>query len=467
MNTLTKKFTRLLLRPACSVACLLTCLLAPAWLGAEPLVMQATISQPMTLQQAVDLALEHAPAIHAAEAGRDAASEDAAIGRAGLLPYVEMRGSLQRRNQNTAFDAVPAIPLKTDLNYNANRIGIRIVQPLIDLQRWAGYRQGELSAEAGALKLELEQQRLMLETARALLGVATAQASLEAAQAREDAAAKLATQAGAAYRVGTAARTDLLDAEARHDQAKAERLAARNDLDQARALLTSLTGMPVDMVAAPKISNDPGLPLPAGVSHWEQLASEKAIAVKLAAVQFDVAKQEEKRALGGALPKVEAFAEVSRDRAGDSMFGTGTTLRDRSVGIQFRMPLYAGGGTRAQMRKSKNQSVQAEFALEDDMRLARLTARQAYLSLQSAAAQVRATGKARASAEQAAKAAHLGHKVGLRSVSEVLDADERKFAADRNLAVARAQYVFATLQLRASIGELAGEPLPTFLGEEP
>lgn len=63
---------------------LLCCLLTPAALRAEPL----------SLQQAMDQALAYAPAVRAAEAGRDAAAEDAVLGRARLLPYVEASGSL-------------------------------------------------------------------------------------------------------------------------------------------------------------------------------------------------------------------------------------------------------------------------------------------------------------------------------------------------------------------------------------
>jgi len=71
------------------------------------------------------------------------------------------------------------------------------------------------------------------------------------------------------------------------------------------------------------------------------------------------------------------------------------------------------------------------------------------------------------SAGKAAQAAHRGHEVGLRSITEVLDADERSFAAERDLAAAAAQLVFAELQLRASIGELAGKPVPAVFGATP
>jgi len=432
---------------------LLGCLLSPAALRAEPI----------TLQQAVDLALANAPAMHAAMAGRDASAEDAALGRAWLLPYVELRGSMQRRKHKTDYD-IPQNLFKTDLNYNESIIGLRVVQSLFDLERWAGYRQGELSAESGELRLQLEQQRLMLETARVFLAAATAQAALAAAQAREAAAEKLAIQAEAAQRIGTVARPQQLDAEARRDLAKADRLSAENDLNQARAELASLTGGTAGEVVLPPLAGTPAVLSPAKAAQWEDKAAEQAIAVKLAEVRFGIAEQSKRKALGGALPKIEAFGEISRDRSGDTMLNRGATVNDQAIGVQVKMPLYAGGGTTAQMRKSEKEALQAEFSLADDVRLARLAARQAYLARESAAARVSAMQQATLSAQQAARAAHKGYEVGLRSITDVLDADERRFTADRNLAAASAQYVFAVLQLRASIGELIDKPLPAPFG---
>jgi len=401
--------------------------------------------------------------MQAAEAGRDAAAEDEALGRAWLLPYVEASGSIQRRRHNTAYDT-PQTLFKNDLNYNENTIGLRVVQPLFDLQRWAGYRQGGLSAEAGELKLQLERQRLMLETARAFLDASTAETALSAASAREQAAAKLAAQVTAAEKVGTAAMPERLDAEARRDLARADRLLAANDLDQARARLASLTGSPVELIVAPRFSSALQDNYSPDAQAWEDRAADQALAVKLAGVQFSTAEEGKRKALGGALPTVQAFGEIKRDRSSDTILNRGVTVRDQAVGVQVSMPLYAGGGTTAQMRKSEKQALQAGFALADDVRLARLTARQAVLTRQSAAARWAAMQQAVGSADKAAQAAHLGNKVGLRSVTEVLDADERSFAAQRNLAAAGAQLVFAELQLRASVGELAGRPLPDVFG---
>ena len=72
--------------------------------------------------------------------------------------------------------------------------------------------------------------------------------------------------------------------------------------------------------------------------------------------------------------------------------------------------------------------------------------------------------KAVASAKEAANAARMGHEVGLRTMTEVLDADERYYEAEKNLAEAEAQFVFAELQLKSSVGALDTEPIPDIFG---
>ena len=415
----------------------------------------------LSLSQMVDLALQHAPAMLSAEAGRDATLEDKNIGRAALLPYVEATGSIQQRRQKTTYDR-PQNFFKTNLNYRESFIGVRLVQPLFDLERWAAYRKGESSAGAGELRLRLERQRLILETVLGALEVVTSQAALDAAGAHEAAAKKVAAEAEVAYRAGLKSKTEKLLAKSRFDLAKAQRASAQSRLERARATLTSLTGVSIDQIAPPAISAHPTVP--DSSEHWESLAAEHALPVLLARQRLEIAREDKQRSTGSGLPKVEAFAEAGRGRSGDTMLNSPATVRSQAVGLQVRVPLYAGGGTTAQMHKSEKEIVKAEYDLANDIRLARLAAQQAYLAMKDAAIQIEAMKQAEVSARQATEAAHAAYEAGLQNITEVLDSEEQRYRAERDVAIAKAQFVAATLQLKASIGKLDGEPLPVYYG---
>jgi len=421
-------------------------------------------AEEVTIARAVALAIGHAPAMKAAEAGRDASREERSIGRAGLLPRIDATGSYQYRRQLTYYDQ-PRTLFDPDLKYRDATGTLRAVQPLFDLERWAGYRQGELTAESGEMRLRFERQKLMLETAQAYLEATTAMAALKAARAKESAAERLAEQAQALFEGGVAAVNDRLDADARRDLARAERLSAENALDQARSALASLTGSERMQVSLPAIA--PSVAMPVGRPEvWEERAAEDSLSVRLARLQFRLAEEESLKAIGSALPKVEAFASIQGNRATAGQLGTGTRSYDQAVGVQVTVPVFSGGGDIARVSKGKRASLQAQFALQDDIRLARLTARQAWLGYAAAVSQLSAMHKAVSSAREAASAARAGREVGLRTVSEVLDADERYYEAEKNLAEAKANFIFAELQLKSSVGMLDLKPLPDFFGAE-
>jgi len=430
------------------------------------LASSPVIADEMTLARAIELSLAHAPAMQAARAGRDVAKEELTIGQAGLLPRVDLSGSYQTLDQKVNYDTNQNT-FQPDYKSHDSRVTLRAVQPLFDLERWAGYRQGAVSAESGEMRLRLERQRLMLEVSQVYLEAVTAAASLEAARARERAAERLAEQAKALFEGGVAAVNDSLDAGARRDMAVADRLAAENELDQALATLSSLTGIDglgdAITISPPVISdvtNRHNIP----VTQWEESAAQSALTVRLARLQFRVAEEENLKAVGSQLPKVEAFASIQGGQSSSGQLGIGSRTRDRAVGLQVSMPIFAGGGDFARYRKSRKAALQAEFSLQDDIRLARLTARQAYLGYSASISQLQAMRRAVTSSKEASNAARAGHEVGLRTMSEVLDADERYFEAEKNLAGAEAQFVFAELQLKSSVGTLDSEPLPEEFG---
>jgi len=417
----------------------------------------------LTLARAVNLAIEHAPAMKEAEADRDVSAQDMRIGLAGLLPRINATGNYQFRKQKIRYGRVQNI-FRPDLRSRDSTVGLRAIQALFDLERWAGYRQGALSAETGEMKLRMERQRLMLATAQTYLDVVTAQSALLAARAKEEAAKRLALQAQAKSEAGGAAANERLDADARRDLARAERFAAENSLNQARARLASLTGVVPEGVLSPAISEKLSLSASVQPEAWELRAAGNAISVRLARLQFRTAEAEELKAWGGSMPKVEAFASLEGRSATMGQLGISERTRDQSVGVQASVPLFAGGGDWARVQKSKKASLKAGFALEDDIRLAQLTARQASLGYAASISQLKAMRKAVVSAKEASEAASMGHEVGLRTMTEVLDADEFRFESEKKLAEAGAQLVFAVLQLKASVGALDLEPLPDVFG---
>jgi len=405
-----------------------------------------------SLQSAVDLALKHAPSLQAAQAARDASAEDITLGRAWLLPYVVANGSLTRRNQGFSYDISYPF-LSSTVRNNEQVYGIKVYQPLFDVEKWATYQQGKISASTGEVKLAMQRQQTILKASAAWLNVMRAQAAFSAAQASEQAMSKLAMQAKAAFEVGTASVNHSLSANSRRDLIKAARIRADQVLAQAEAQLHSLVGE--KMIVSLKLHQGM-MPLhanPDNLEIWEQRAEATALGVQLSGQAVAMADAGHLKSVGGAMPTLQLVADLDRNKSSDGPFG-GSTVKTVSIGIELSMPLYAGGATWAKQRKSTHEKIQAEFNMAEAKRTARLVARQSLLGLRTTAAEVKALDAALSSAKTEEKAAHAGFEVGVRSITDVLDAEERLAVAKQRFADVVARHAMVYLELLASADKL-------------
>ncbi|MBN4076926.1 TolC family protein [Mariprofundus ferrooxydans] len=405
------------------------------------------------LQSVVALALEHAPTLQAAEAARDAAAEDITLGRAWLLPYVVANGSLTRRNQDFSYDRTIGF-LTTTVRNNEQIYGIKAYQPLFDVEKWAIYQQGKISAATGEVKLAIQRQQTILQASAAWLDVIRAQATFSAAKASEQAMNTLAMQAKAAFEVGTAAINDSLSARSRRDLTKAARIRAGQALALSQAQLNSLVGknLPVSVelyqgIEPLHVSKDK-------LEVWEQRAEATSLGVQLSDQALAMADAEHLKSVGGAMPTLQLVAGWDYNKSSQGIF-VGSTVKSASIGIEMSIPLYAGGSTWAEQRKASKEKIQAEFNMAEAKRTARLAARQSLLGLRTTAAEVEALDAALSSAKMEKKAAQAGFEVGIRTITDALDAEERLAAARQRYADAVARHAMAYLQLMASSNHLA------------
>ena len=90
---------------------------------------------------------------------------------------------------------------------------------------------------------------------------------------------------------------------------------------------------------------------------------------------------------------------------------------------------------------------------------AELTARQAFLSVTSGIAQVRALEGALVSSQSSLDSTRLGQEVGVRTQVDVLNAQQLLSQTRRDLAQSKYNYVLALLRLKAAAGKLSEEDL--------
>jgi len=415
-------------------------------------VYPAYATKALSLQATVEQALQYAPALQAEQASRDAAQESMVLGKAVLRPYVSLSGSFKQEKQQFVYDQ-PLSFLRTNISNRKTSYGIQLAQPLFDLNKWALYQQGQLVAASADLKLAVQRQQTMLQAAAAWLDVMRSQVALHSATSNEKAMHSLAKKAELSFKVGLSSINESLTATSRYDLAKAARIRASNAALQAQSTLDSLLGqsVPIDT----HIPNDfhPLSLHPNNLEAWKITAEQQSLSIQLAQENVELSDNQYTQALGNAMPKVQLIAGWNKNQASNGIFG-GSSVKTSMIGIELNAPLYAGGALSAKRRQATHNKVKAEYQITEAKRNTRLNIQQTWLALQSGLAELSALQHAKISAKEALKASRIGLEVGLRTLNDVMDSQQRLASSQQAYADALARYAMSWLQLHAIAGNL-------------
>jgi len=340
-------------------------------------------------------------------------------------------------------------------NYGSNSIAATLAgrQPLFNRGNQATIAQAERTLESSLADLDTAEQDLMLRVSQAYFDVLGAQDTLQTTRANKTAITEQLASAKRNFEVGTATITDTREAQARFDLATAQEIAADNDLVTKRIALDQLVGR--TNVQPSQLAIPMALPATAStpVDELVNRAADEHPAVRRARVAYDIAQLETEKARAQALPTVDAVASL---QSGHATIASGITGYNSgaSVGIQFNLPLYTGGSIQNRIKETLVLEERSRNDLEAARRAVIQTTRQAYYTLQSGAAQVKALEAAEASSQLALEATQLGYRVGIRVNVDVLNAQSQLYQTKRDLARARYDVLLSTLRLRQAAGRL-------------
>src|SRR5574338_530519 len=405
----------------------------------------------------------------AARAQRDADVEKLPQARAGLLPFVGVTGNTNYNNYDVKFQG----PLGTDFTRkgNTNAYSVQLSQPVFRWQNWVQYKQGELQAVVGELRFELARQDLILRTAQAYFDVLNAQDVLAALTSLRVASGQQLELAKKSFEVGTVTITDVYEAQSRSDLATAQEIAAQSDLDVKRHALAVIIGRESEALAGLRKGVSLQRPQPDVIGEWAQAAEGGNYSVQTQRLVAEIADREVERARAGHLPTVDLVTSWGHTSGASASNAPGITKTDGSlIGLQFNLPLYAGGGTSSKAREAVALREKSLSDLESARRSAALAARQAYLGVTSGMAQVKALEAAEVSSGSSLEANQLGYEVGVRINIDVLNAQSQLADTLRQLARARYDTLLAQLRLKAAAGTLGEEDVQVInalLGERP
>ena len=292
-----------------------------------------------------------------------------------------------------------------------------------------------------------------MRVSQAYFDVLGAQNTLQTTHANKVAIAEQLASAKRNFEVGTATITDTREAQARFDLATAQEIAADNDLVTKRIALDQLVGRnnvkPQELAVPIVIPETARTPVDELVSR----AVDDHPNVRRAQVAYDVAVLETEKARAQGLPTLDAIASLQAGRGTVASEITGSNS-GASIGVQFNFPLYTGGAVQNRVKETLALEERSRNDLEAARRSVTQAVRQAYYTLQSGVAQMRALEAAEGSSQLALEATQLGYRVGIRVNVDVLNAQSQLYQTQRDLARARYDLLLNALRLRQAAARL-------------
>ena len=380
--------------------------------------------------------------------------------RAGLLPQVGLQAGAQR---NWAETNVAGQSSSRSFNVlNGSIVGS---QPLYRPANRITWDQGQRAAEAARVQLHSVEQDLIVRLSQAYFDVLAAEESLAFVRALKAAVAEQLESAKRNFEVGNATITDSREAQARFDLARAQEIAAENDLHVKQLALDQLVGQAGSQprpLAQPIVLP---MPQPDNAEAWVNLAVEQHPAVVQSRMALELARMETAKAKTGHLPTVDLQASVGQNRYpdGNPSVSAAPSARYRStnagVGVVLNWPLFAGFAVENRVRETLSLEDKARADLENIQRTVAQATRAAYFGVQSGHGQVAALEAAEQSSLTALQANQLGYQVGVRINIDVLNAQSQLYQTRRDLARARYDVLVGLLRLKQASGTLTADDL--------
>ncbi|MGH8353819.1 MAG: TolC family protein, partial [Pseudomonas sp.] len=204
------------------------------WAEEAPLSSKTDLASKTDLITVYQEAASNNADLAAARADYQARREVVPQARAGLLPNLSAGATLN--DTRTRLDQPSATLSRSGTAYQAN-----LSQPLFRADRWFQLQAAEASSEQAALELSATEQNLILQSAESYFAVLRAQDNLASTKAEEAAFKRQLDQANERFDVGLSDKTDVLEAQAGFDTARANRILAQRAVDDAFQALITLT----------------------------------------------------------------------------------------------------------------------------------------------------------------------------------------------------------------------------------
>jgi outer membrane protein len=422
------------------------------------------------LLQAYDLARQSDPQLAGSEANKRAQDEGVPQARALLLPQIGGTASLTKSNlnvsqiqQDVGSNGTPVFfPQNGTSDTTTRNYGVNAQQSIYDHSIYTRLRASHSRADQADALYDNAAETLITRVAQAYFNVLSAIQDLASSRAEDRALKRQLDQANVRLQVGLAPITDAQEAKAQYDASRASTVDFETALSDAREALTEITGQPIEHFRGLAPDFVPTAPSPGDVDSWVKMAVDQNPQIRAQQLALDAANHDVDTARAGHLPTIAASVGYNDSNTwgteafdGFNFPATGMS-KGPTYAVTLTVPIFSGFAVSSRVRQALASRDAAADTLEQTRRSIQRQARNSYHATVAGLTEIDARKQALLSAQTALEATETGLEVGTRTIVDVLINEQQLFAAQRDYAHARNNFVVNELLLKQAAGNIQG-----------
>jgi outer membrane protein len=435
----------------------------------------APTAQAVDIVGVYELAVKNDPQLQAAAFRRDASGESTKQALSNFLPSLTASGSITKGDSEwnvNALDPTTGQPVSFSSSSDTDQenMSLNLRQSLYDQANYESMAIARSQVSQAEAVYQGAYQDFLVRVAERYFDVLTAIDGVTFAEAEELALQRQFEQAEQRFEVGLTAVTDVHEARASYDNARARAIVARNSLEDAKEGLRELTGRFFEELDPLQEELPLVEPDPQNAEDWVRIALANNPNVTSSMKAVEIAENTTDLRRSAFYPTLSLDAQwneftnneyTARDPGNPTnILGTFPLVSEgTSYTLRLNWPFYQGGSTWSRTRQARYELGAAQQDLDAQQRATVRQTQNAYRAVVAGIQQVEAFGQALVSAESALEATQAGFEVGTRTIVDVLIAEQRYFQAQRDNSNARHTYIVNHLRLKAAAGVLTDEDL--------
>lgn len=426
------------------------------------LILFSPLSFALNLVEAYDRAKNTDPNWQANLFQYEAEQQNLGLARANLLPTVTVSGSVSRRQQDFdesnfwsgVVNSLDLIPAKT----TTKQAAISVRQPLFRLDAWRGYKQVKTSLQLSEVTLKLQRQKHILNVSEAYFNVLRQQALTGTNIQEEKALLEQMKVMNAKLKEGLVSQSDVGEANAQYQNARANRIGTGVQLVLAQEQLAQLIGPYQDKLAILRDDFQYQKPIPSSLNEWTKLAETHNLEILQGKFQLQYANDQRRIEEATRYPKVDAVGAYGYSEQSPRSVIASDGQFDQ-IGVEMNWNIYTGGRTSANVKKAKFNVKKTDSQLSAIVRKATIDVKKSYLQVETDQSSLQARKTAMDSSALVSRASQAKYNEGLKSMVDVLLAQRNAFAAKQQYVNTQYDYILNVLRLKAAIGQLNEQEL--------